>query len=74
MRTKYRFNHSKLRGRIKELFGTEGKFAESICMQSNTLSKKLNGLSEFTQNEIIMICEKLDIPVCEIDIYFFVYT
>ena len=37
------FDYSKLRGKIKEVFGTQAKFAKAMGMSTVTLSAKLNG-------------------------------
>ena len=36
------FDYSKLRGKIKEVFGTQAKFAKAMGMSTVTLSAKLN--------------------------------
>ncbi len=62
---------SKLRGLIKEKFGTESKFAEAVEMSPRTLSLKLNGVREFRPSEIITILDVLGIPVDSVGLYFF---
>ena len=46
------FDYSKLRGKIKEVFGTQDKFAKALGISRATLSLKLNNISEFTQQEM----------------------
>ena len=46
------FDYSKLRGKIKEVFGTQDKFAKALGISGATLSLKLNNISEFTQQEM----------------------
>lgn len=65
------FNYSKLRGKIREKFNTQESFADAIGMSRASLSMKLNNSSEFSQYEIKKITEKLEIPVNEIQVYFF---
>ncbi len=65
------FNYAKLRGRIREIFGTEYKFAQAMKLSPQSLSKKLNGKVEFTQKEIERAIELLRIPPEEITLYFF---
>ena len=65
------FNHAKLRGRIREIFGTEYKFAQAMKLSPQSLSKKLNSKVEFTQKEIEKTIELLHIPPEEITLYFF---
>lgn len=65
------FNYSKLRGRIVEKFGTQIEFAKAIKISERTLSLKLNGKRYFTQNEIAIVTDILNIPENEIPLYFF---
>ena len=65
------FDYSKLRGKIKEVFGTQSSFAKGMGLSSVSLSSKLNGSTNFTQVEINKACELLSIPVEFIPVYFF---
>lgn len=65
------FDYAKLRGKIKEVFGTQAKFAEKMNMSTVTLSAKLNGSVPFTAPEINRACELLGIALEFIPIYFF---
>ena len=65
------FDYSKLRGRIVEMFGTIGKFAEASGIRAEQFTSAFNQKRTFTQSEIIRICELLDIPDAEIGLYFF---
>lgn len=65
------YNYSKLRGRIKEYYGRETDFAKSMNLSCNSLSKKLNNKLRFTQDEIRIMIERLDIKKVEIKDYFF---
>ena len=64
-------DYSKLRGKIKEVFGTQDAFAEAINIGRVTLSQRLTGKSDFSQNEINRACEALGIDKSEIPVYFF---
>lgn len=64
-------SYAKLRGRIKEIFGTQEAFAAAMEMDKSTLSLKLNGRYEFNRLEIEKACEALQIPFDEIGAYFF---
>ena len=66
-----KFNHSKLLGRIRERGLTQKAIAKAINMTQGTLSLKINGLSQFTTEEIRKICEQLDISPLEAGAYFF---
>lgn len=65
------FDYSKLKGRIKEIYGTQGYFARAMHLSEQSVSDKLNNKAQFTQNEIILACDLLKIPYEEISIYFF---
>lgn len=65
------FDFSKLRGKIKEIFGTQNVFAEKMEMNEATLSNKLNNNVEFSPKEIVRACYLLEISFEEIELYFF---
>lgn len=65
------WNYAKLRGRIKEVFGTQEAFAKAIGISSVSLSQRLNNMLEFTQEEIFNSCEVLSIPLTDMMSYFF---
>lgn len=50
------FDFNKLKGRIKEIYGTQTAFAVAMLMDEATLSKKLNNKTEFTPKEIYRAC------------------
>lgn len=66
-----KFNYSKLRGRIKEICGTNARFAKMLGVAETTLSAKLNNLNEFTQSEIFKAIKILGLTNADIPIYFF---
>ncbi|HHV27937.1 MAG TPA: DUF739 family protein [Tissierellia bacterium] len=65
------FDYSKLRGRITEKYGNEGNFAKAIGFARSTLSFKLNNKVYWTQPEINLACQLLDIEDSEVTSYFF---
>ena len=66
-----KFNNSKLRGKIRENFGSEYAFGEALGMALSTLSGKLNKKSEFTRSEILSIVKLLNLKKEEIyDVFF----
>ena len=67
------YNYDKLRGAIKEHFGTQEKFAESMGMSIPALSARLNNKSKFSQDEIVKACELFHIMPEDIASYFFTY-
>lgn len=66
-----RFDYSRLRGKIKEVFHTQEAFAEALGISSTALSQKLTGQVQFKQEEMDESCELLDIPKEFIPVYFF---
>lgn len=65
------FDYSKLRGKIKEVFGTQEHFANAMGMSNTSVSLKLNNQREWTQREIDKAAKLLDIEDYEITLYFF---
>lgn len=65
------FNYDRLRGRIREVYGTQEAFAKDLNISTVSLSKKLNGEVNFTQEEIDKACKLLNIPPMYIPVYFF---
>lgn len=64
-------SYAKLRGRIKEIFGTNLAFAEALNMDISSLSAKLNNKSPWKREEIEKACTLLKIPIEEVYLYFF---
>ena len=69
--TEVKFDYSKLKGRIREIFDTQSAFAEAMGMSTTSLSAKLNNKIEFSQKEINKACDLLKIKKEEIPVYFF---
>ena len=65
------FKYRKLRARIKEVFGTEGNFAEALNISQQSVSRKFNGKTQFSTEDIKEWCALLEIPLEESGIYFF---
>ena len=63
--------YAKLRGAIRERLGSEGVLAVKLGMNPVTLSKKLNGKTDWKKNEIERTLEYLVIPRSEVYDYFF---
>ncbi|MCH1982459.1 DUF739 family protein [Ruminococcus sp. OA3] len=71
MREKIIFDYSKLKGKIVENYGTQGKFATVNNLTDRSISLKLNNGIGLSQDEILKWCELLDIEIAEIPSYFF---
>lgn len=65
------FNYNKLRGRIREKYGTQEDFAKALGIGTVSLSYKLNNKSEWSQQEINKAVELLRIEDNDIVSYFF---
>jgi len=65
------YNYSKLLGKIKEVYGTQEKFAEALGIGRVSLSQRLNCKLEFSQNEMNRSIELLGLNKAEIPLYFF---
>lgn len=65
------YDYRKLRGKIKEVCGTQDAFSEKLGIGRVSLSKRLNNQQEFSQDEIFDACDILGISREEIPTYFF---
>lgn len=65
------WEYNKLRGKIKEVCGTQDTFAEKLGIGRVSLSQRLNNQLEFTQNEIFKACDILKIDLEDVSAYFF---
>jgi hypothetical protein len=65
-------SYAKLRGKIREVFGTQEAFAVAMGMSTVTLSQKLNGKLEWKTSEIANACDLLGIPLKDNPAYFFI--
>ena len=65
------FDYKKLRVKIFEDFGTNTALSKEMGITKESLSRKLQGKTAFTANDIIQICNFLDIPCEEIGLYFY---
>lgn len=68
------FDFNKLKGRIKEIVGTQENYAKELNISVPALIKKLNNQSQFTQTEICKSREILKISDEELNLYFFSET
>ncbi len=65
------WKYDKLRGKIKEVCGTQDVFAEKLGIGRVSLSQRLNNQLEFSQDEIFKSCEVLGIDFSDLPKYFF---
>jgi len=64
-------SYPKLRGAIREKFGTQEAFAKAMGKSETTISSKLTGKTEWDRQEIEDACRLLEIPLAEAHTYFF---
>ena len=65
------YDYSKLKGRIREVLGTQQEYARKIQRSNTHISNLLNNYSEFEQKDIEKSVAVLGIPKKEIFSYFF---
>lgn len=65
------YDYSKLDGRITEVFGSRKAYAESIGRSEKTISLKMNNKVPWDQDEMVLSCEALKIPIDRLCDYFF---
>ena len=66
-----KFDNSKLLGRIKEVYGSQGLFGKAMRWSHTTTTKKLKHLESLTQDEISKMVTLLKIDESDIPLYFF---
>jgi transcriptional regulator with XRE-family HTH domain len=64
-------SYSKLRGKIKEVYGKQEYLAKAMGMDASSLSAKLNNNSPWKREEIEKACELLGISIEDVHLYFF---
>lgn len=66
-----RYDYSRLRRLIIELYGTVTEFAVDMGLSAPTMAAKLSNRSYWKLDEIALACGLLGIPDREVDTYFF---
>lgn len=66
-----KYDFSKLKGRIIEVFGTRKDFGKAMEWSNVTITSRVNGASQWRQDEIDKAVELLHIDAAEIGEYFF---
>lgn len=64
-------SYAKLKGKIKEVFGTIKAFADAMNKDVSSISAKLNNKTPWKREEIELACKLLGIPIEEVHLYFF---
>jgi transcriptional regulator with XRE-family HTH domain len=65
------YTYDKLRGRIIEKYGSQEKYADVLGISTNSLSKKMTGKTGFSQKDITIWADLLNIDKAEYGEYFF---
>ena len=65
------FDYTKLRSRIKEVFGTQDRYAKALGLGRVSVSQSLNNQREFSAGEMLRTAQVLHFSVSEIPDYFF---
>lgn len=65
------FKFNKLLGRMREVGYSQTAMAKELGISANAFTNKVKGRSNFTQIEILSMCDKLDIDSNQIGAYFF---
>lgn len=65
------FDYSKLKGRIKEIFGNQDAFGEALGLKKSAISNRLNSKTEFTTDEIYRAMGLLKLSMSDVTLYFF---
>ena len=65
------YKYKKLRGIIVERYGSQSEFSKVIGVSKQSVSKKINGKTEFSQTDIRKWSEPLDIAFDDYGKYFF---
>jgi len=67
------YDYRKLRGRIREKFGTQAEFSRNIGLSEVSVSNKLNNVVDWGQDEMESAIVALEIPLSDIHSYFFTH-
>ena len=67
------YDYRKLRGRIKEKFGTQSEFSKKLGLSEVSVSNKLNNIVDWGQEEMENAISILEIPNTDINAYFFTH-
>lgn len=66
-----RYDYRKLLGKMREQKVTQEVLAEKVGISATSMNLSLNNKRDFRQEEILVICESLDVSLSDIPTYFF---
>ena len=64
-------SYGKLKGKIREVYGTQQAFSDAIGLSVVAVNQRLNGKVQWKTPEIAKACEALHIPLTAAWQYFF---
>lgn len=63
--------YNKIRGKIVEVYGSQKEFAKAIGLSEQSVTAKLNGRTDMSQDDILKWADALKLEVSDIGNYFF---
>ena len=66
-----KYDYSKLYGKIKEKGFTQESLSRRVDISESSLNLKLKNIRPFKQDEMLEMCDALDIPLDSVADYFF---
>lgn len=69
--SRFAYNYRKLRGKIREIYGTQAAFAKALGIAESTLSLKLCNKTEWEQTEMLKGMTLLGEDASAISMYFY---
>lgn len=63
--------YNKIRGKIVEVFGSQREFAKAIGLSEQSVTAKLNGRTDLSQDDILKWADALNLKASDIGNYFF---
>lgn len=73
MARRYNYDYSKLKGKLREKALVYKAFAEILGLSESSVSERLNNNAQFTQEEMEKTMLFLEIPLEEVERYFFTH-
>lgn len=67
------YDYSRLLGRMRERGYTQDSLSKRLGISACSLNLSLNNKRDFKQDEMLRVCELLDIPTCALPEYFYAH-
>lgn len=65
-----KFDFDALKAKMIEKYGSQNRFAEAFGTSENTMSRKMQSKTPFSRDDIVKICDMLNIPKDQVGYYF----